>query len=99
MLQCIKKVEDAYVKMLNHFKEGELDPWQPSVFDGMAALEANTRYFTVASHAEAADIVEFAPHVDADGQLKALMDGAYVHTTDNRVDYMVQETSSDGSKR
>jgi hypothetical protein len=98
MLQCIKKVEETYLKMLNHFKDGELDPWQPSTFDGTAALEANTRYFTAASHTEAADIVDFTPHIDADGQLKALMDGTYVHTTDNRVDYMMQENNPDGTK-
>jgi hypothetical protein len=98
MIQCIQQVEAAYLKMLNHFKEGALEPWQPSTFDGKAAIEANTRYFTHASHAETSDVVDFAPYVDGNGQLRAIMEGDYVHTTDNRVEYMEQVTNIDGIK-
>ncbi|KAJ2914455.1 hypothetical protein MD484_g5957, partial [Candolleomyces efflorescens] len=98
MIQCIQQAEAAYLKMLNHFKEGALEPWQPSMFEGKAAIEANTRYFTQASHAQASDAVDFAPYVDSNGQLKAVMEGEYVHTIDNRVDYMEQVTNGDGVK-
>ncbi|KAJ2924206.1 hypothetical protein H1R20_g12887, partial [Candolleomyces eurysporus] len=97
MLQCIKKIEGVYLKMSNHFKEGTLEPWQPSIFDGNVALEANTRLFTLASHSTAGDVVDFAPHVDPDGRLRELMETEYVHTSDNRVDYMEQIISPGGA--
>jgi hypothetical protein len=64
MLQCVKQIETAYLKMSDQFKEGTVEPWQPSLFEGYVALEANTRYFTHTNHANPGDIVEFAPHVD-----------------------------------
>ncbi|KAJ2912581.1 hypothetical protein MD484_g7828, partial [Candolleomyces efflorescens] len=96
MTKCIQQVEAAYLKMLNHFQEGALEPWQPSTFNGNLALEASTRYLTQTMHAEATDIVEFAPHVDPDGQLRAIMEPDFVHTTDNRVEYMEQHQVHEG---
>ncbi|KAJ2924233.1 hypothetical protein H1R20_g12863, partial [Candolleomyces eurysporus] len=98
MLQCIKKIEAIYLKMSNQFKEGSFEPWQPSVFEGNAAMEANTRYFTQATHSTAGDVVDFAPHVDPDGRLRDLMETEYVHTTDNRVEYMELVTNQDGTR-
>ncbi|KAJ2915584.1 hypothetical protein MD484_g4827, partial [Candolleomyces efflorescens] len=99
MLQCVKRIEMAYLKMSDHFKEGTVEPWQPSLFEGYVALEANTRYFTHTNHANPGDIVDFAPHVDSGGRLKDIMEGEYVHTTDNRVDYLERVTGPDGETR
>ncbi|KAJ2934234.1 hypothetical protein H1R20_g2868, partial [Candolleomyces eurysporus] len=96
MIQCIKQVEAVYLKMLNQFQEGTLEPWQPAVFEGTAAIEASTRYFTDARHAASGDIVDFAPYVDRNGHLKEIMENEYVHTTDNRVDYMEMINSPEG---
>ncbi|RXW19797.1 hypothetical protein EST38_g6060 [Candolleomyces aberdarensis] len=98
MLQCIKQIEAVYLKMSNQFKEGSLEPWQPSIFEENAALDASTRYFTPANHSTAGDTVDFAPHVDPDGRLRDLMETEYVHTTDNRVDYMELVTSPNGAR-
>ncbi|KAJ2934233.1 hypothetical protein H1R20_g2861, partial [Candolleomyces eurysporus] len=98
MVRCINQIEAIYLKLSNHFKEGSLEPWQPSMFDGNPALEANARYFTQANHSAAGDIVEFAPYVDASGSLRELMEADYVHTSDNRVDYMEQLIGPDGAR-
>jgi hypothetical protein len=98
MVECIQQIEAAYLKMLNQFKEGTLEPWQPSAFEGHPAIEANTRYFTPAAHSAAADIVEFAPYVDPNGELRALMESEYVHTVDNRVDFMEMLTLGETPK-
>ena len=98
MLKCIGQIEAVYLKMMNHFREGSLEPWQPSEFEGNAALEASTRYLSQASHIMPGDVVDFAPHVDPDGKLRDLMEDEYVHTTDNRVDYMQQILNPDGTQ-
>ncbi|KAJ2924574.1 hypothetical protein H1R20_g12525, partial [Candolleomyces eurysporus] len=82
--------------MANKLPDGALEPWQPAVHEASMAVEANARYFTPASSASSQDIVDFAPFVDPTGQMRGLMEGDYVHTTDNRVDYMEIVTSSDG---
>ena len=85
--------------MLNQFKEGELEPWQPSTFEGNPAIEVNTRYLTPAGHATPADIVDFALGVDPRGELRSIMQGEYVHTMDNKVDYMERTASTEGGTR
>jgi hypothetical protein len=98
MERAINQVEELYVKMSGRFAEGTLEPWQPATFEGHSALEANTRYFTPAHYAVPEDRVEFAPYVDNNGILKSLMEGEFVHTTDNRVDYLERITATDGTK-
>jgi hypothetical protein len=98
MVESIKQIEAVYVKMSNQFKEGMLEGWQPASFEGNPTIEPKTRYFTQVAHATPADSTNFAPHVNQDGQLRELMGGDYVHTTDSRVDYMEQIRTSEGGK-
>ena len=98
MERIVSQIEELYVKISGRFAEGTFEPWQPATFEGHLALEANTRYFTPAHYAVPDDRVEFAPYVDCNGALRSLMEGEFVHTTDNRVDYLEQITAPDGTR-
>ena len=94
--ECISQIEAIFVKLGSRLPDGAMEPWQPAVHDNFPAIEANARYFTPASAASSQDIVEFAPFVDPTGQLSNLMEGDYVHTTDNRVEFMESVAACDG---
>lgn len=84
--------------MAAKFQDRMLEPWQPVSFEGHIALKANTRYFTPSLYATVDDCVEFGLYVDDNGTLKSIMGGDYVHTTDNRVDYVKRVAAADGTK-
>ena len=72
-----------------------LFPWSPSTFDVYSSIDIGNRYYSLRSHTQAQDIIDFPPEVDPQGSLQRSGRGQFVHALENQVSYFRRVGSGD----
>ncbi|TFK53518.1 hypothetical protein OE88DRAFT_1611284, partial [Heliocybe sulcata] len=73
--------------MSRSFKDGAMQSWAPSDFDGHPAIDVTTRFFNHSKAPGGTISIPFDTNIDPKGILSKLVDDKWVHTPDNTVDY------------
>ncbi|TFK45248.1 hypothetical protein OE88DRAFT_1640182, partial [Heliocybe sulcata] len=83
--------------MSRSFKDGTMQDWTPSEFQGHPTIDVASRYFTPTRDLGISLRVPFDSHVDLKKILTKLVDDKWVHTPDNVVEYC-QVIRNEGGK-
>lgn len=94
--QCVKHIEELLGR---DFKEGELDPWNPSNTSGYLSIDMSNRYFKSAKECPCLRSIAFDTSIDPNGHLKSAGGAEYVHVQENVVEYYESVIDENGKKR
>jgi hypothetical protein len=83
----VESITGIHATFSQQFKEGQLNPWQPSSSWNQPGIVTNNCYLTLAKDTMPHDVIPFSTIEDSKGILNKYVDDTYVHTLDNVVRY------------
>lgn len=96
--EAMSALREVSLTAEREFKQGTLERWEPSTFNGFEAMESTNRYFRRVREGDGEEALTFVREIDPKGVLQRLVRPDLVHTEENVVRYFRGRIDEEGKR-